>query len=276
MAATEADTQSVELLKQSLSLLLLENCDDRSTASMIKRGKAIALAFLVQLSLSKPYEAFDPSLAGEMEREALVYSVDHFYRPELRLRRAYSHLILSMNQKEECSVVEGAISKLECRKEAYSRLTSARPPDGSQYLSLREDVLDFVSHVGDESRFLELMSSIERVAVGGNAASMAQLWSDNADSFIKRMTAKYPCYRDIFGPLELSLRGMQYGVGLMASAKEMEGRLRGMSSDLETVLTALLEMPGSKCLPVENLDDILAITHCNIPPSSRKRAHAFR
>ena len=120
------------------------------------RGKAFALTSLVQLSLSRPYEAFDPSLAGEMERDALIYSIEHFYTPEMRIRDSYSHLPLADQQLDACRELDRRVATLEDRRGAISRLTCARP-EASQYLDLREDISTFVTSLVEVSRVEELL-----------------------------------------------------------------------------------------------------------------------
>jgi len=150
------DSKSIELLRKSLDLLLVEPSGSSETEGKLMRGKAFALTSLVQLSLSRPYEAFDPSLAGEMERDALIYSIEHFYTPELRIRDSYSHLPLADRQLDACRELDRRVATLEDRRGAISRLTCARP-EASQYLDLREDISTFVTSLVEVSRVEELL-----------------------------------------------------------------------------------------------------------------------
>ena len=260
--ATGVEPESANLLKQSLDLLLLHNSKDGSTASMINRGKAFALSSLVQLHLSRPHKAYDPSLAGEMERDALSYSIEHFYMPEKRIRESYWHLPLSERQLEACDAIDQRVAQLEGRRGAISRLTSARPPEKSQYLELRDDISEFLSHLGDPSRIRKLLEALQGVGSGpGGAAarSQAELWCDNAHAFIEGINAKYPCYKDIIGPVELSLRGVQYGVGLMCSARVIEE-----VGGAEALVRGLLTMPRADASFIADgtdLDKVLDVVH---------------
>lgn len=263
-AAAGIDRESSDLLKQSLDLILLHNSNKRSTESMINRGKALVLSSLVQLRLSRPYKAYDPSLAGEMERYALNYAIDHFYMPERRIRESYGHLPLSEPQLGACGAIDRRVAELEGRRGAISRLTSARPPGKSQYLALRDDISDFMSHLGEPSRIRGLLDALDGVGqpgqpTGAAARLQAELWCDNTHAFIETMNAKYPCYRDIIGPVELSLRGIQYGVGLMCSALAMEE-----VSGAEALARGLLTMPCADASFIEDhdgLEKVLDIVH---------------
>ena len=265
----QVDRESVDLLERSLDLLLLQNSKEGSTASMIKRGKALILSSLVQLRLSRPYKAYDPSLAGEMERDALSYTIEHFYLPERGIRESYWHLPLSEQQFQACDEIDRRVAELEGRRGAISRLTSARPSEKSQYLALRDDMSDFLSHLGHSSRIGKLVESLEGIGgagqpAGARAAALSQagLWCDNAHAFIESMNTKYPCYRDITGPVELSLRGIQYGFGLMSSACVMEE-----VGGAEALVRGLLTMPRADASFIEDkskLDKVLDVVHRDV------------
>ena len=79
------------------------------------------------------------------------------------------------------------------------------------------------------------------------------------------MNAKYPHYRDILGPVELSLRGIQYGIGLISSAST------GASvGEAEPLVTGLLSVPnaGASFIDDSSLDDVLRIVHHSDDESS--------
>ena len=265
------DSKNAELIAQSLNLLLRENSDSCSTESMLKRGKALALTSLVQLSLSRPYEAFDPCLAGDLEREAITYSIEHFYVSEQRIRDSYSHLPLADQQLDLCRVINDRVAELEDRRSAISRLTCARPPEKSQYLALREDISTFIQSLVDPSRVQRLFGGGEGEDVDERSRLAHQheqeLWCDNVNAFIERTNAKYPHYADILGPVELSLRGIQYGIGLMSSA-----RTREAVEEAESLVTGLLSIPDSNAsfADDQSINGVLETVHRDAPDTERR------
>ena len=97
-----------------------------------------------------------------------------------------------------------------------------------------------------------------RCAPVDGAVEPRQLWCDNVHAFIEGINAKYPHYRDILGPVELSLRGIQYGIGLISSAST--GALVG---EAEPLVTGLLSVPnaGASFIEDSSLDEVLRIVH---------------
>lgn len=198
------------------------------------RGKSLALLSFVYLILSRPYEAFDPVLAKMMEKEDLQKKVDHLLKPEIVCRRAYSVLPLSSPQKLKVSRLLGGIELINRKQEEILQSNSARPQI-SQYHELRDDINEFIEHF-IEHRMKNLIAAMEASEIDEMSFSQAESWNSNVDRFIESLERKYPCYKDIYGPVELSLRTMQYSIDLMRISKEMNG-----NSDLPVLVQSLVE-----------------------------------
>lgn len=179
----------------------------------------MSLLSLAQLNFSKPRAQFDPSLAGEMERQALGFIVEHFYQNEMQLRHLYSNLPLSRPQSQKIDNIKSHIEFLEEKRDQISEITSARP-EVSQYSSLLGEISAFVLHLGDPTRIMRMIHGIEDLK-SDSISHEAGIWIDSCNNFIASINSKYPCYRDIFGPFELSLRGIQYGLALMLTSKKI-------------------------------------------------------
>ncbi len=124
----------------------------------------------------------------------------------------------------------------EQKKSEITETTSARP-EVSQYSSMKEDIDVFMAHLGNTSRITKIIQSFEGLSSRESFCEEAILWVENTSSFIDRMNDKYPCYKDIFGPVELGLRGIQYGLSLMVASTSLEGHRSGKACAVQRLLT---------------------------------------
>lgn len=203
-------------------------------AGMQLRGKSLSLLSLVYISLSRPYQAFDPVLAKMMEKEDLQKKIDHLYEPEIVCRQAFSVLPLSSPQNLKISRLFEDIELISRKKDEILQSNSARPKI-SQYLELRDYVTEFIEHF-IEQRMKNLIAAMETPEIDDMSFSQAESWNESVDTFIESLEGKYPCYKDIHGPVELSLRMMQYGIDLMTISRKMDG-----NSDLPILVRNLVE-----------------------------------
>ena len=223
-------------LKLSSELLLLNKCAmAEGIDGMFVRGKALSLLCLVQLHLSKPYKAFDPSLEGVMERNALGYISEQYYASEISIRRRYSSLPLSKSQESHIEFLNKQMEQLDVQKMQVKQLSSARPKI-SQYLDLQGELQNFIMHYAGETRINKIISDLEH----GSGEAQAALWIENAEHFIRGANDNYPHYIDVLGPVELSLRGIQYGFDLMRTSKE----LSSTATACDKLVQVLFAPPG--------------------------------
>ena len=172
-----------------------------------------------------------------MERKALDHIIEHFYENLIQTRNVYSSLPMSTSQTAEICRLERQLKILEKKKGEISETTSARP-EVSQYLTMKDEINAYISHLVSASRITKILEDLEDFDSKESACSQASLWIENTNGFIESINTKFPCYRDIFGQLELSLRGMQYGISLMLASASMSGHCSKKLNLVQSLITA--------------------------------------
>lgn len=221
---------------------------------MLQRGKAMSLLSLVQLKFSTPQALFDPGLVGKFESQFLEFTMKHFYENEMRVRSMYSDLPLARSQVANIGIIQEQMKQLKEEIKQISDDTPARP-EVSQYLSMKEYINNFLSHMASFDRITKIIEEVESFDPLDTNCNPATLWIENTNSFISSLNKKYPCYRDVFGPLELSLRGIQYGISLMSTWSSLQGPSSDDISIVQNLLTS--QFTGKKISSDPRLERIL-------------------
>lgn len=191
---------------------------------MFRLGEAWVHLGLLQTLLLAPRGPVDPNYRLSVQ---LNYAIQDLKNIECELDiRVWHETLLTGEQKLESThpIIDNLYrrrDKLKLKIEEKSKLVAFRSKH-VRFLSLLQDVEQFVGGIGSTERILKLISrlcaSLDDVKNAGNAVEEQHTVLQSSKSFIARIEHEYQNYRDMTVPFLSAVAQTQHGLTLMAQA----------------------------------------------------------
>ena len=148
--------------------------------------------------------------------------MEDFYVTEKTVREEYAALPLASDQSTSINALCMTCANISNSISVLKRGMSARPAV-SRYLELCKNIQEFMDHVCSAAKLQEIVGLMD-TSVSNNTGELnlkvpidaTSVFIDNIGSFLRKLSVEYSHYKDIYGPLEISMQGIRHGLQLMA------------------------------------------------------------